>query len=118
MRDTPCACGFWGADCDGAEPSAAAPEYFPQAQWDHARPEDLGWSIPLIAEAERYSQRIGTSAVIIVPYGRIVAQWGDIARKSNVHSVRKSLLDALIGIAVEAEQINLSDTLEAPGHRR
>jgi CubicO group peptidase (beta-lactamase class C family) len=94
---------------------AAAPEYFPQAQWDHARPEDLGWSIPLLTEAERYSRRIGTSAVMIVQHGRIVAEWGDIARKSNVHSIRKSLLGALIGIAAEAEQVHLGDTLEVLG---
>jgi len=95
--------------------SAAAPKYFPQTQWDYARPEDLGWSIQLLAEAERYSRRIGTSAVMIVQHGLIVTEWGDVARKSNVHSIRKSLLGALIGIAVEAEQINLSDTLEALG---
>ena len=45
----------------------------------------------------------------------VVATTGDIARKINVRSVRKSLLSALIGIAVDHHQINLDDTLEHLG---
>jgi CubicO group peptidase (beta-lactamase class C family) len=45
----------------------------------------------------------------------VVAAWGDIAHRSNLHSSRKSLLDSLIGIAVAEGKINLDDTLEKLG---
>jgi CubicO group peptidase (beta-lactamase class C family) len=47
--------------------------------------------------------------------GRIVASWGDPARKINVRSVRKSFLSALIGMSVEAGAIDLGATLEQLG---
>ena len=46
---------------------------------------------------------------------RVVAQWGDTAVKSNLHSVRKSLLSALIGIAVDEHKIDLSATMDSLG---
>ena len=39
----------------------------------------------------------------------VVAAWGDIAHRSNLHSSRKSLLDSLIGIAVAEGKINLDE---------
>jgi len=44
---------------------------------------------------------------MIIQHGLVVAEWGDTAVKSNLHSVRKSLLSALIGIAVEEHKIDL-----------
>jgi CubicO group peptidase (beta-lactamase class C family) len=52
---------------------------------------------------------------MIVQHGRVVAQWGDPTAKSKLHSVRKSLLSALIGIAVEAHKIDLGATMEGLG---
>ena len=52
---------------------------------------------------------------MIVQNGVVVAEWGDVAVKSPAHSVRKSLLSALIGIAVEEGKIDLSSTLEELG---
>ena len=43
---------------------------------------------------------IGSAAFMIVTRGKIVAAWGDTARTFWSHSVRKSLLSALIGQAV------------------
>lgn len=45
----------------------------------------------------------------------VVSAWGGVAVKSNVHSVRKSLLSGLIGIAVEEGKIDLQDTLAEIG---
>jgi CubicO group peptidase (beta-lactamase class C family) len=90
-------------------------EQFPGTQWEHIYPEKIGWSVTSLAAAEAYSQHIGSTAVVIAQHGRVVAEWGDTARKLNVHSIRKSLLCALIGIAVEAGQIRLNDTLDTLG---
>jgi CubicO group peptidase (beta-lactamase class C family) len=49
--------------------------------------------------------------VIIVDDGVIVNQWGETSRSFNVHSIRKSFLSALYGIAVAKGEINLYATL-------
>jgi CubicO group peptidase (beta-lactamase class C family) len=49
--------------------------------------------------------------VIVVHHGGVVAQWGDAAAKAPLASVRKSLLSALYGNAVERGDINLKQTL-------
>lgn len=52
---------------------------------------------------------------MIVHDGLVVAEWGDVSRKSNLHSGRKSFMSALIGIAVARGQIHLDDTLAQLG---
>jgi CubicO group peptidase (beta-lactamase class C family) len=58
-----------------------------------------------------YAQSIGSAAGMVIYDGKVLAQWGEVARKFNVHSIRKSLLSALYGTA----RINLSSTLEELG---
>lgn len=48
-------------------------------------------------------------------HGRIVDSWGDIGRRLQLYSVRKSLLSALIGIAVAEGMIDLDATLGSLG---
>ena len=59
-----------------------------------------------------YAQKHQPTAVMVVRDDLVVATSGDITHKVNVRSTRKSLLDALIGIAVERGQIKLDSTLE------
>jgi CubicO group peptidase (beta-lactamase class C family) len=46
-----------------------------------------------------------------VHHGSVVAEWGDTGAKTQLASVRKSLLSALIGIAVERKQILLNQPI-------
>jgi CubicO group peptidase (beta-lactamase class C family) len=48
---------------------------------------------------------------MIVENGEVVAQWGDVERRYKCHSIRKSLLSALIGLHVETGAIDLGRTL-------
>jgi CubicO group peptidase (beta-lactamase class C family) len=85
----------------------------PGADWMHlAAPEQGGWSGKKLAGIRDYIEAIGSTSAMIVQHGVVVAAWGDVAHKSNLHSCRKSLLNALIGIAVAEGKINLHDTLE------
>jgi CubicO group peptidase (beta-lactamase class C family) len=83
--------------------------------WQTISPQEAGWSPDRLAVARRHAERIGSAAVVVVVRGRILASWGDPAQKINVRSVRKSLLSALIGQAVEAGEIDLGATLEQLG---
>jgi CubicO group peptidase (beta-lactamase class C family) len=56
-----------------------------------------------------------SQSVMIVQSGRVVDQWGDVARKIQVRSVRKSFLSALYGIHVAEGHIDLAKTLEELG---
>jgi len=74
-------------------------------------PAALGWSVEKLEKAEAYTKAYAPTAVMIVQDGRIVASWGDISRKVNVRSVRKSLISALYGIAVAEGRIRLDETI-------
>ncbi len=88
---------------------------YPSQHWDRVDPKAAGWSIDLLAKARVHSRRIGSSAVVIVQRGRVIAEWGDISRNVLVASIRKSLLGALIGIAIDEKRLALGDTLEQLG---
>jgi CubicO group peptidase (beta-lactamase class C family) len=88
---------------------------YPGAQWDSATPTDCGCSADLLARARAYCERAQSTAVMIVQRGRVIAAWGDVARKSPIASVRKSLLSALFGIAVDEGRIRLDATLAELG---
>src|ERR1051325_3434016 len=90
---------------------AAAGDRFPGAAWEHVDPEAAGWSPARLAKAEQWSQRIGSIAVMVVHRGAVVAEWGDTSAKTPLASVRKSLLSALIGMAVERGEINLAQPI-------
>jgi CubicO group peptidase (beta-lactamase class C family) len=98
-----------------ASSPATAETTFPGADWQRIAPEDAGWSEAALAEARAFSEQIKSSAVFIVQHGKLVAAWGDTAKPMELASVRKSLLSALIGIAVAKHQINLDSTLAELG---
>ena len=84
----------------------------PGAEWTRlASPEQVGWSGKKLVGIRDYLEEIGSTSAMIVQHGVVVAAWGDVAHKSNLHSCRKSLLNSLIGIAVADGKINLNDTL-------
>jgi CubicO group peptidase (beta-lactamase class C family) len=88
----------------------------PGVEWKQlAAPEQAGWSAKKLAEIHGYVEEIGSTSAMIVQHGVVVAAWGDVAHRSNLHSCRKSLLNSLIGIAVAEGKINLDDTLEKLG---
>jgi CubicO group peptidase (beta-lactamase class C family) len=88
-----------------------AEDSFPGAEWERASPAESGWSETGLAQARAFSDQIRSSAVMIVHHGKLVAEWGDTAKRTELASVRKSLLSALIGIAVSEHLINLDSTL-------
>jgi CubicO group peptidase (beta-lactamase class C family) len=90
---------------------ALAEDSFPGTEWAHAAPAESGWSEAGLAQARAFSDQIRSSAVIVVHHGKVVAEWGDTAKRTELASVRKSLLSALIGIAVSEHLVNLDSTL-------
>ena len=89
-----------------------AQNIYPQDNWKAiANIEDLGWSQRTLNDAKLIADSIGSDAVMIVYRGAILKAWGEIDRKFMCHSMRKSLLSAIIGLYVDNEEIKLQKTL-------
>ena len=88
---------------------------YPKHRWEVLEPSVAGWSADLLDKARAYAAASGSSAVMIVQHGRVIAEWGDTQRRTDVASVRKSLLSGLFGIAIEEGRVKLSDTLAKLG---
>jgi CubicO group peptidase (beta-lactamase class C family) len=82
-------------------------------QWE--KPEQSGFDPEQMEEARKKADTVQSAAVMVVHRGHVVAAWGDIARKLELHSVRKNLYSALYGIAVEKHLIDLNATLSDLG---
>lgn len=83
--------------------------------WKSADPGSAGWSIEGLKQAQNYALSLRPTGIMVVQDGRIIASWGDVSRKVDVASVRKSLLSALYGIAVSEGRIDLGSTLAELG---
>jgi CubicO group peptidase (beta-lactamase class C family) len=101
----------------GACASAGAPapgtSGGPWSQW--SSPAAAGYDADLLNAARRHADEALSGAVMVVEDGRVVAAWGDVERKLELHSVRKSLYAALYGVAVERGLIDLDATLAELG---
>jgi CubicO group peptidase (beta-lactamase class C family) len=94
---------------------ARAEDHVPGAEWAHVSPAQDGWSEADLAQAQTWSQKINSTAVMVIHHGEVVAEWGDTAKRTELASVRKSFLSALIGIAVAEKKIDLDSTLAQLG---
>ncbi len=88
---------------------------YPGAAWEQIPGARSGWSDNQLDAARTLSQSLGSSAVVVVQHGAIVASWGETDANILLNSARKSLLSALIGIAVANGQIHLDATLDQLG---
>ncbi|MFZ2099649.1 MAG: serine hydrolase [Oricola sp.] len=88
---------------------------FPGKHWELADAGSLGWSEERLLALNGTLTVSGSTALAVIHGGAPVWAWGDVARKSSVASVRKSLISLMFGIAVERGQIDPAATLEDLG---
>ena len=103
-------CGMPSSSC-----AADAVQRVPGASWEHAAPATQGFSTRGLARAIAFAKKSGSTSGVVIHDGLIVAEWGDISSKTNLHSVRKSFASALVGVAAAQGQLRLDDTLEQLG---
>ncbi len=65
----------------------------------------------ILVTATRQSVRLRRLCALGRSRGAVVAAWGDVSRKLELHSVRKSVVSALFGIAADRGEISLDKTL-------
>ena len=88
---------------------------YPGAAWEKADAGRSGWSNEKLAEARRYFGGLAKGSAFVVEHGRVIAEWGDPAKRVKLSSVRKSFLSALYGIHVRAGRLDLTQTLAQLG---
>ena len=91
-------------------------DHVPGATWRRLDPAAAGWDADRLERARRlWADNSGTSAVMVVQRGAVVAAWGDVTERNTTRSIRKSLLSSLIGMAVAEGQLRLDATLAELG---
>lgn len=75
-------------------------------------PELKGFSSSKLDTLKEFLDESGASSMIIVVDGEVIFEWGNTSKKHLIHSIRKALLNSLIGIAVEQGKIDTSMTLK------
>lgn len=83
----------------------------PGAEWQFLGATGPKQLSPVQGAVQSYARKYKPAAVMIVRDGLVVATSGDVSRKVNVRSVRKSFLSALFGVAIERSQVKLESTL-------
>lgn len=88
--------------------------HYPGASWQIVdKPEDLGFSSIQLDKAKAYAdENLQTAAVMVIADGKIIYQWGEVDRKFNTHSIRKSVLSAMYGKYVDAGLIDMNSTMK------
>ncbi|MFW6078259.1 MAG: serine hydrolase domain-containing protein [Gemmatimonadota bacterium] len=98
--------GQWPRQADGEA----------SGRWlQYAMTEDAGFSSAELDEVRAYADSVRSGAVMAVYRGRVLVAWGDVAREFEAHSVRKSMVSALYGIAVAEGRVDLDATLAELG---
>lgn len=88
----------------------------PGQEWERLKsPAAAGWSEAGLRAVDSCADGQETDALMIVQGNKIVHTYGDITHKYLCHSIRKSILAALMGQDVADGTIDLSQTLEQLG---
>jgi CubicO group peptidase (beta-lactamase class C family) len=90
----------------------AAAQSFPGKEWPKAeKPESVGFSKRRLDSLTPLLAGLDTSAIMVVSKGRVIYQYGDLAKLSYLASCRKSVLAMLYGNYVASGKIHLNKTL-------
>lgn len=74
-------------------PGAAFPDAF-----ERITPAEAGYSDDGLAALRAHLQAAGSESMLLLKDGKVFFEYGDLRRKRLLHSIRKPLLNALIGI--------------------
>ena len=73
--------------------------------------EEAGFSTEALDEVKAKLEEGNTASLLVVHDGNILLSYGDNTRRYMLHSIRKSIMNAMIGIEVENGSLSLHQTL-------
>ena len=74
--------------------------------------EEIGFSKKIIDSIISELKNTETASLLVVYNGNILMSYGDNTRRYAIHSIRKSIMNAMYGIEIENGNIALNQTLE------
>lgn len=92
-------------------PACGHVETYPRAAWRLADASRQGWDERRLEEARALFENQESAALMVVHRGRLIAQWGSVEERYTAQSVRKALLNSLVGQLVGEGRLRLSQTL-------
>jgi CubicO group peptidase (beta-lactamase class C family) len=96
--------------------AAAQQLVFPDTAWARIdNPQSVGWSAAGLAVVREHLSSLPTTGFVAIVGGRVLMDYGDVARVTYLASVRKSVLSMLYGIYHERGRIDLKRTLAQIG---
>lgn len=83
----------------------------PVDRFGRIAPEEAGYAAEKLAALPDFLRSSGSESLLLLHDGKVLFEWGDIRKRRLVHSMRKALLNSLIGICVDEGRLDLSRTL-------
>jgi CubicO group peptidase (beta-lactamase class C family) len=84
-------------------------------RFDRIAPEAAGYSAEKLQALVPLLDSAGSQSLLLLRDGKVFFEWGDIRKKLLVHSMRKALLNGLLGTCYGAGQLDLHKTLAELG---
>lgn len=94
------------AGCAGVPPGPARP-------FDRVTPEVAGYSAGKLAALGPLLKSAGSDSLLLLHDGKVLFEWGNTEKKLLVHSMRKPLLHAVLGVCHAEGRIHLDAALGA-----
>lgn len=91
-------------------PRAALPA--PRDAFARTSPAEAGYSAAGLDSLRAFLASAGSESMLLLYDGKVFFEWGDIRQKRLVHSIRKPLLNALVGAAGARPCLALDNSLE------
>ncbi len=92
-------------------PEASGNLHFPGPTWELVDPALLGWDKDALQRTHALAQGFDTSSLIVLHRGLPIALWGEVTKRENSQSIRKSLLSSLFGELFAEGRLNPDTTL-------
>jgi CubicO group peptidase (beta-lactamase class C family) len=96
-------------------PACGRVDSLPGREWRPTDPSRYGWDESLLAQARLTFESQPSTAVMVVHRGRLIAAWGNVADRYTAQSVRKALLNSLVGQLIDDGRLRLDATLADMG---
>lgn len=87
----------------------------PRTIINYSKAEEKGFSSIKLDSLAAHLKRSGSSSMILLVDGDIIFDWGETKKRHTIHSMRKALLNSLLGIAVADGVIDTSMTMRELG---
>jgi CubicO group peptidase (beta-lactamase class C family) len=83
--------------------------------FEKATPEYHGFSSKKLDSLTAFLENSGSSSLIIIKDGKNIYEWGTPEKKHTIHSIRKALLNSLLGIYISNGTIDTTATIGSLG---